>query len=160
MLEIDWLHVLAALINLLILYGFMRYFFFGKIGKVIEDRQNDIQSKLDRADEDTEKARTLLLENERILRSAKDEAKKLTESQKHKADKVYEEIVDQAKTEAQTILDRATVEIKREKEKAEQEIRDQVVDLAVLISTKALEESIDEDKHRKLINDFIAKVGI
>ncbi|QAA35241.1 MULTISPECIES: F0F1 ATP synthase subunit B [Clostridium] len=159
-MEIDWLHVLAAVINLLILYALMKHFFFDKVEKVIGERQSDIQSKIDKADEDTEKARTLLLENERILRSAKDEAKKITESQKHKADKVYEEIVDQAKNEAQTLLDRASVEINREKEKAEQEIREQVVDLAVLISAKALEESIDEDKHRKLINDFIAKVGI
>lgn len=160
MLEIDWLHVLAAVINLLILYALMRHFFFGKVGHVIEERQSDIQSKLDKADEDTEKARMLLLENERILKSAKDEAKKVTESQKYKADKIYEEIVDQAKTEAQTLLDRAKVEINREKEKAEQEIRQQVVDLALLVSSKALEESIDEDKHKKLINDFIAKVGI
>ncbi|MBK1811430.1 F0F1 ATP synthase subunit B [Clostridium sp. YIM B02505] len=159
-MEIKWPEVLAALINLLVLYAIVKHFFFGKVGKVIEDRQSDIQSKLDKADEDTEKARMLLLENERVLRSAKDEGKKITEAQKQKADKIYEEIVEQAKTEAQTLLDRATVEINREKQKAEQEIREQVVDLAVLISTKALEESIDEDKHKKLINDFIAKVGI
>ncbi|GIM29676.1 ATP synthase subunit b [Clostridium polyendosporum] len=160
MMNIDWLHVLAAVINFIILYLILKHFFFKKVEKVIDDRQNDIESKLNKADEDVEKARMLLLQNERILKSAKEEGKKITEVQKQKADKIYQEIVDEANKEARTIADRARVEVKREKEKAEHEIKEQVIELAVLLSSKALEESIDESKHRELINDFIAKVGI
>ncbi|WP_212904381.1 F0F1 ATP synthase subunit B [Clostridium polyendosporum] len=159
-MNIDWLHVLAAVINFIILYLILKHFFFKKVEKVIDDRQNDIESKLNKADEDVEKARMLLLQNERILKSAKEEGKKITEVQKQKADKIYQEIVDEANKEARTIADRARVEVKREKEKAEHEIKEQVIELAVLLSSKALEESIDESKHRELINDFIAKVGI
>ena len=50
--------------------------------------------------------------------------------------------------------------IEREKEKAEYEVKKQAVDIAVELSVKALEESIDEEVHRKLISDFIAKVGM
>ncbi len=60
----------------------------------------------------------------------------------------------------QLILNRAKTEAEREKQKAEDDIKNQVVDLAVLVSSKALESSIDEAQHRKLIKDFIAKVGI
>lgn len=160
MMNIDWLHVLAVIINFLILFAILKHFFFKKVEKAIDDRQNDIESKLNKADEDVEKARMLLLENERILKSAKDEGKRITEAQKQKADKVYQEIVDEGNNEARTIIERAKVEVKREKEKAQHEIKEQVVELAVLLSSKALEESIDEVKHRELINDFITKVGI
>ena len=51
-------------------------------------------------------------------------------------------------------------EIGREKEKAEYEVKKQAVDLAVELSIKALDTQIDEDLHRKLISDFIAKVGM
>ena len=51
------------------------------------------------------------------------------------------------------------VEINREKEKAEYELKRQVVDLAIDISTKALEEKVEEKTQRDLITDFITKVG-
>ena len=33
------------------------------------------------------------------------------------------------------------------------------MDLAIELSTKALEEKVEETKQRELINDFITKVG-
>ena len=74
--------------------------------------------------------------------------------------KLYEEIIDNAKTDAVSLKERTMLEIEREKEKAEFEIRKQAVDLAVELSVKALDQKIDEDTHRKLIGDFIAKVGM
>ena len=52
------------------------------------------------------------------------------------------------------------IEIQREEEKVKYELKQQVVDISVMLSEKALGESIDESKHRELINDFIEKVGI
>lgn len=57
-------------------------------------------------------------------------------------------------------MDRARKEAEREKEKAAEEIKSQAVELAILLSQKALEKTIDENEHRRLINDFISKVGI
>ena len=54
----------------------------------------------------------------------------------------------------------ANIEIQREEEKVKYELKQQVVDISVMLSEKALGESIDESKHRELINDFIEKVGI
>lgn len=159
-MKIDLLHVLAAIINLIILFAILKHYFFEKVKEVIENRRNDIENTMLRADEDAEKARRFMLENERILKGAKDEGKKITEAQKLKADKIYSEIVDQANKEAATIIERARVEINREKAKAEYEIKEQAVQLALLLSEKALEAEIDEAKHRALIDDFITKVGI
>ena len=56
-------------------------------------------------------------------------------------------------------MERSRVEIEREKEKAASEIQKQVIDLSLILSEKALEKLIDEKEHRKLIEDFIVKVG-
>ena len=87
-------------------------------------------------------------------------ADNIVEDYKVKAGKVSSDILKEAHEEAQTIVNRAKVEAEREKEKAADEIKGQVVDLAVLVSSRALEGSIDEEQHRRLIKDFIAKVGI
>lgn len=157
---INFSTLIFTLINFVILVLILKHFFWDKIQAVIEERQNSIDEKLMKADEDSEKARMYLVQNERILKNAKEEGKKITEKQKQKGDKIYEEIVENAKVEANQLIERANVEIEREKEKAEYEIKKQAVDLAVELSVKALEDSIDENVHRKLISDFIAKVGM
>ena len=70
------------------------------------------------------------------------------------------ESLENAHREAEAIINRANIEIQREEEKVKYELKQQVVDISVMLSEKALGESIDESKHRELINDFIEKVGI
>lgn len=159
-MEIRFSTILMTWINFGIIILILKHFFWDKLKGIIEERQNYVDEQLSKADEDAEKARMYLVKNEQILKQAKEEGKKITEKQKQKGDKIYQEIVDNAKAEASTLIERANLEIAREKEKAEYEIRKQAVDLAVELSIKALEEKIDEETHRKLIGDFIAKVGI
>jgi F-type H+-transporting ATPase subunit b len=159
-MEINLSLILGTIMNFIILLWILKHFFFNKVKTIVDDRQSEIEDKIIRADEDLEKARIFKLENERMLRSARDEGKKITEEYKKKADKVHSEILQEANKEANVIMERAKVEVEREKNKAEAELKKQVVDLAVMLSVRALEESIDEEKHRRLINDFIAKVGI
>ncbi|WP_294154453.1 F0F1 ATP synthase subunit B [uncultured Clostridium sp.] len=159
-MDINISTLILTLINFAILVAILKHFFWSKLQEAIEGRQNSIDEKLMKADEDSEKARMYLLQNERILKQAREEGKKITEQQKKKGDKIYEEIVANAKVEAEALIERANVEIEREKEKAEYEVKKQAVDIAVELSVKALEESIDEEVHRKLISDFIAKVGM
>ena len=159
-IEINISTLIFTLINFVILVLILKHFFWDKIRSVIEERQEDIDEKLLKADEDSEKARMYLLKNEEILNQAREEGKKITERQKQKGDKIYDEIIQNAKNESASLIERANLEIEREKEKAEYEIKKQAVELAVELSVKALDEQIDEETHRKLISDFIAKVGM
>ncbi|MBE6062245.1 MAG: F0F1 ATP synthase subunit B [Clostridium butyricum] len=159
-MKIDISTLIFTVINFFILVAILKHFFWEKIKNVIEERQNDIDEKLLKADEESEKARLYLLKNEEILKQAREEGKKITEKQKQKGDKIYEEIIQNAKNESASLIERANLEIEREKEKAEYEVKKQAVELAVELSIKALEKQIDEETHRKLISDFIAKVGM
>ena len=59
----------------------------------------------------------------------------------------------------QKVLKKGKGKIEREKEKAQYEIKKQVVNLAIELSTKALEEKLEDSTQRELIGDFITKVG-
>ncbi|MPQ42537.1 F0F1 ATP synthase subunit B [Clostridium tarantellae] len=152
--------IIITIINFIALTFILKHFFWEKIKAAIENRESEIEEKILQADDDAEKARRLRIENERILKSAKEEGKKITAEQKRKADKFYQEIVENAHKEADTIMERSKLEIERETEKAKFELKQQTVQLAMMLSSKVLEETIDENKHKELINDFITKVGI
>jgi len=159
-MEIKLSTLIMNWINFGLIILILRHFFWNKIKGIIEERQNLIDQQISKADEDAEKARMYLVKNEQILQAAKEEGKKITERQREKGDKLYQEIVQNAKVEANSLKERANLEIEREKEKAEFEIKKQAIDLAVELSVKALEQHVDEATHRKLIGDFIAKVGM
>jgi F-type H+-transporting ATPase subunit b len=159
-MDINIPKIIATIINFIILFFILRHFLFTPVNKAIDKRQNDIVDKINKTDEDMKKAEALKIENEKILNGAKDEGKNIVENFKIKADKLSSDIVKDARDESDGIITRAKVEAERQKEKAADEMKNQIVDLAVLLSSKALGETINEEQHRRLIKDFIVKAGI
>jgi len=159
-MKIEIADIIGTIINFIILYAILRHFFFDKVNKVITSRSEEIKSNINSAEDNKKKAELLRIENEEKLSNAKIEGKKIIENFKAKADKISDDIVKGANEEAGLIMERARVETEREREKLKSEVKTQAVDLAILLSSKALEEAIDETEHRRLIDNFIAKVGI
>ena len=128
----------------------------------IEETKKDrrIEVRMVFSNEDLEKARVLKLQNQREIKSAREEGKTIVSQYKSKADSIYKEIVEDARKEASIIIEKSKVEIDRERNKAEDDIKNQVVDLAMTISEKVLGESIDMNKHKELIDEYISKVGM
>ncbi|UZQ48721.1 F0F1 ATP synthase subunit B [Clostridium kluyveri] len=159
-MQVNWVTVVITIINFIVLYIILRHFFFKPVDNVLTSRQQEINSKIKNAYENEKKSKELITKHEALLKGSKEEGKNIVEGYKNKAEQISENVLNEARREAQLILDRAKNEADREREKAQDDIKNQVVDLAILVSSKALEGSIDEEQHRKLIKDFIAKVGI
>jgi F-type H+-transporting ATPase subunit b len=159
-MDINYLTVVATMINFAILVFIVTKFLFKPVNNVIEIRENEISGRITKSEEDEKKAEALKIQREKELKQAKNEGKGIVEEFKHKAEKVSEDILDEAKSEAEQLMERAKKETERDKQKAEEEIKTQAIDLAIMLSSKALETTIDEAQHRRLIEDFIAKVGI
>lgn len=158
-LGIDLNIIPAYIINFLILFFVLKHFLFGRIKEVMNQRREKIVSDIEDANKDKLQSQKLVEESRLGLKQAKDQGKDVVKTYKTKAEALYDEIVGDAKKEATTVLDRAKIEIEREKHKAEDEIKSQSINLAIIMASKALEDSIDEETHKKLIDDFIAKVG-
>lgn len=158
-MEVNSSVVVATIINFIILLAILKHLFFDKVKAIIDERESSVANQLDNAEEELEKARMLAIENERIIKNAREEGKKITERHKQKAEKIYEEIIEEANQESKIILERAKVEINREKEKVEYQLKKEAIDLAIELSKKVIEKNIDEEKNRELIGEFITKVG-
>lgn len=158
-MDIHLLTTIFTIVNFIILYFILRHFLFKPVDNIITTRQNEVNTNIKNAEESKTKAEQYRIESETNLKESKNKGKTIVEDYKKKAESLFEEIKGDANKEAQDIIERAMHEAEREKEKAQAEIKEQVVNLAVALSAKALEQSINEEEHRRLINDFIAKVG-
>lgn len=152
-------NIIAAMINFLILLFIAKRYLFTPIKKILDTRKQELNSSFEQARNDKEEAKKLKIENGEKLNLAKKEGKEIVEKYKQKAEKISGELIKDAKQEALLIVERSRVEIDREREKAQSEIKKQVIDLSLVLSEKALEQHIDEKEHRRLIEDFIFKVG-
>jgi F-type H+-transporting ATPase subunit b len=158
-LTINWITIIITIINFIVLGLILRHFFIKPVNKIMDDRKDGINTSIKNAKDNEQKAENSRIEKDKLLHDSKTKGREIVEEYKVKAQSISQEIIDDAKKESVTLMDRSRVEIEREKEKAASEIQKQVIDLSLILSERALEKHIDEKEHRKLIEDFIVKVG-
>lgn len=152
--------IIISIINLGILYWFLRKYFFGKLTTFMNNRTESIQNKMDLAASNLNDANDMRSKYEIQLKSADDEGKKIVEEYKVKAQKLSEEMTDEAKREASMIRERAKIDAEREMEKAKDEIKRQIITLSLLAASKSIGGQLDNEKHHVLIKEFINKAGV
>lgn len=148
-----------TVINLLILYFFLRKILFKRVTSFMENRTKSIKDAIDNADMSKADALKLKQQYDEQLRTAKDEADKILDDARKRANKEYEAIVGSAKTDAEGILARAREEIEREREQMVKDVRGQVTGLALTVASKVLEANMDNEKNKALADKFINEVG-
>jgi len=156
---IDMSQSIATIINFILLLAVVTYFLFKPVQKILNSREQDISNRIEKTKHDEKRVEALKTENDQLLKESKEKGRAI-EGYKIKAEKVSDEIINDAKKEASQIEERSKNEIRLEREKASDEMKRQIIDLSLLMSSKALGENIDEEKHKQLIKEFITKVGI
>ncbi|WP_407935029.1 MULTISPECIES: F0F1 ATP synthase subunit B [Clostridium] len=158
-MTINWNTIIFTIINFIVLLFVLKHFFSKPVNKIMDDRKNGINTSIKNAKDNEQKAEISRIEKDKLLHESKTKGREIVEEYKVKAQNISQEIIDDAKKESTILMERSRVEIEREKDKATSEIQKQVIDLSLILSEKALEKHIDEKEHRKLIEDFIVKVG-
>ena len=158
-LSIDIGTIIFTLCNLLILFLVFKHFLFGRVHKILDERQNDVSETYNKADAALEHAKSLESEYSGLMEGAKEESAQMIKTASKKAQLRSDEIISEAKNEASAILARADEDVEREKKRAQNELRGEVSELAVLVAQKVVEKEITEADHERFINEFIDNVG-
>ncbi|CBH24027.1 ATP synthase B chain [Salinibacter ruber M8] len=141
----------AFLIFLYILYRFG----WGPITESLEEREEEIEHSIQRAEEALEEAKAIQAENEEARREAEQKAQQILREARDSAEELREEEKAKTRREIQEMKEQAQAEIEREKQAALQELRDEVADLAIEAAQKIIENDLDADRHRQLVDDAL-----
>ena len=152
--------IIFSTINFLIFYLIMKRFFFEKTLAVIDERKEAVENSFKKARYEEERANLLRSKYEEDIKKFNNEGRQLVESYKEKADKIYAEILEESTKEALHIKKKAEKEIERERDIATKEMKQEIIQLSMELAEKTLEREIDSARHKELIDEFIAKVGI
>lgn len=157
-MELELNKVIWTIINFLILFFILKHFFFAKIEKILNEREQFILNKINSANEKEVKAEKLLEEREELINEARLEGKKIVEKRKLQGDRIYDELIEKAKVNAQEIEERKMKELNLSKEKVREELKEETVSIAISLSEKILEKKLDEDEQKEIIDNFIKEI--
>lgn len=146
-----------TIVIFLLLLWILSKFAWGPILAGLEAREKNIQGNLDDAAREREEAMKLLESHKQQLAESRREAQQIIADARAAGDDVRREIEEKARSEAQSILASARKEIEREKDMALDSIRQESVDLAMAAASRLIQERLDSEQDRKLVESFLAQ---
>lgn len=152
-------NILVTICNTIITFLIVRKFLFKPVRKMLAARAEEVQAMYDQAEADRAEAAAMKKDYTDSIANAKAEAAQITQSATRRATVRSEEILAEASRQATDLKKKAEQSIEMERKKAMNEIKDEIADLSIMIASKVVEKDINEDDHKRMIEDFIDKVG-
>lgn len=151
--------IIWIIINLLILFLFLKKFLFKPVSEIIAKRQETIANSL--LDADNTKAAALKLKSdyEGELKFASDRANAIIKEARERADAEYNKILEQAREDASKTITDAQVTIELERKKSLESAQAEIAVLAMLAASKIIGKNVDTADNKEFVGDFLKEVG-
>ncbi|MDX1438558.1 MAG: F0F1 ATP synthase subunit B [Rubricoccaceae bacterium] len=121
----------------------------------LDEREQTIEDSLTRAEKALEEARRMQADNDAARRDAERQAQAILREAKEEADSLRSKEIDKTKAQLASMKEQASAEIEREKMQALSALRTEVADLAIGAAGKILNENLDDERQRRLVDTFI-----
>lgn len=150
---------LLTLANTIALFLVLKKFLFKPVMKMIQDRQHEIDTIYDEADQAKQNALSIQAEYEQKLSVATETSEKMVKEAVARGKNREEEIIRQARADAAAIMDKASADIAQEKKKALNDAKDEISGIAMSIAEKVVGRQLNDADQSKLVDQFINELG-
>jgi F-type H+-transporting ATPase subunit b len=153
------LSFVAEIIAFLVMVGILARWVYPRVMAAADQRQRQIGAQLEAAERARQQAEERLGEAEGQLRESRNQAQEIIAGANRSADQRRAELLARAEEEARRVAEQARREIDAERQRAIDSVRGEVADLVVAATEKVVGETLDDQRHRRLIEEAIAQVG-
>ncbi len=147
--------LVSQIFNFTLLAVLLYFVAYKPILRMLDERSARIKKGLDDAELASKRAAEMEQEFERRMVEARKEGQEIVAQATQMSEKARQDILEKAREESRAQVERAKEEIARERELAMAELRQQVAELSLLISEKVVGATLDEQRHRQLIAEFL-----
>lgn len=142
-----------------ILYWILKKLAFPAILQQVEKREKSLADAIEGAKRDRDEAARLLADQRAQIDAARGDAQKLIAEARAVSEKSRADMLEKTRQEQQELLERARRDIGTERDKAIAQLRREAVDLAIAGASKVVEQNLDSDKNRKLVESFLTSLS-
>ena len=147
-----------TLISFGLTFFVLKRFAFGPIQKVIDERRQRIRQSIEEADRARSEARRLLEEHRSLIGEARGEAEQILAEARRVSEAQRQRVKEETETDRQRRLEETKRQIEAETQRALQQIRAEVAELTLMAAGKVTGKALDEEDHRRLIDEAIAEL--
>lgn len=148
-----------TMVNVLILYVFLKYVLFIPVRKLLEERKKRLDDQNAMAAADTAEAEKLKAEYEQRILEANREADNILGESRREMIKKEQKVLDDAKGKAADIMSVARSEAQKDYEAAQSTVRDEVKDIASAMAARVTSQKIDKPVDDALLNEALKEAG-
>ena len=159
MLDFSIPTILFTVINILVLFLFLKKFLFGRVNAIMEKRAQMVQADLDHAKETVAEAEQLKTNYLETMSGAQSEAKELIAKAQKIANEQRDQITQQAQRDADRIMANAKKEIVLEQQRSVESAQSAIADLAMAAASKVVGANLDDAANRDLVDAFLTEEG-
>ena len=145
-------------ILVLVLFYVLGRLLFKPVQKILEKRREMVQSTVEDARQNQQRAQELKDEYDRKLAAAMTERDQILQDAYKTAQEKERAVLEEARQEAARIRERSAREVALEQEKARDLLKRETVGLAAAIAEKFVRESISETDQKQLVEDAIEEM--
>jgi F-type H+-transporting ATPase subunit b len=157
MLEFNFWSIFEAVANIIILFVLLRIFLFKPINKIMNERTESIQKNIDDAEKAKQEAEELRQQFEGSISEAKEKANEIIIKAHEEAESEKAAIIEKSKEEAEEIIISAGKAAESERKRVIQQAQSQIADLAIEAASKVVGANLDDDKNRRLVDQFLSE---
>lgn len=158
-LGVNFKMVFIQAVGFLLLLILMKKFLFGKIKDVIKARADEIKDTYKKSEDDRAESARLKEEYQQKAVKADEAAEVKIQAAVVKAKDISDEMIKAAHQAVADEKTRAQLNIDMERKRALAEVRNQVVDLTILSTSRLIKQSTRRETAEKLVDDVIKGVG-
>lgn len=151
--------IVIQLINVAILFYFLKRFFFHPLSNFLEERRDNIIKQYKEAKRQKIESEKLYNEYKSRLENLQAKIQSMIKGAQKEAKEARRDILEHARQEAEMLISKAREEIERQKNKASRELMEQSVDFSLVLATKVLEEKISKEEHHEIIQQIMDRMS-
>src|SRR2546423_4566106 len=151
---------IAVIGVLLILFPLVNTFYLKPLVDAINIRNTELERTFTEAEQLRQQMNTMRSEYEQRLVATEAEAREQIQAQIREAQNLRTQLMAEASAKADELVKKASEEIEAEKSRVMIALRTEVVNLTLTATEKILNENMNDDRNRRLVEDFIKAVEV
>ena len=147
--------LVVFIINFIVLFVLLRIFLYKPVLKMLDERAKRTKEAMELADATKKEFEQARAEVQKQIEKGRQEAQAIIAQAMQVGERLKEESRQEATKQAQVIVDRTRAELETERDKIIGDLRREFVDIAIAAAGKVIKETLDKEKHRKLIDETL-----
>jgi F-type H+-transporting ATPase subunit b len=152
--------LVAFIINFIVLFFLLRLFLFKPVLKMLDERAKRAKEGMELAEATKKEYEQAKVEVQKQIDKGRQEAQAIIAQTMQTGERLKEESRQEATRQAQLIVDRTRAELEVERDKIVDNLRKEFVDISISAAEKVIKETLDKEKHRKLIEETLKESAV